>query len=124
MIRPLLIALSVSTLAASSLAAGAPALAREDSMMMAKMDCAKAPEMLNSAQKMGYNAASFGSGVGPIDRIELPSIIDREKGTGMMYKVEAECGKDPKMKAMAAKMAAESDARVKMLESMMPDKKM
>jgi hypothetical protein len=35
----------------------------------------------------------------------------------MMLHMEASCGKDPKMKAMAAKEAAESDERMRMFRN-------
>ncbi len=112
MLKCCLVALSLSALAASSLLAGKPASAMEDAMMSPKMDCAKAPEMLSNAEKMGYTTAYTGE----IDRIVLPMVMDREKSMNMMLKVEADCGKDPKMKAMAAKALIQSDERMKQLE--------
>jgi hypothetical protein len=44
--------------------------------------------------------------------------MDREKGTNMMLHIEAQCGTDPKMKEMAAKAAADSDARMQMFAAM------
>ncbi len=44
-------------------------------------------------------------------------MMDREKGTNMLLKIESQCGKDEKMKAMAMKELSASDARMAMFRN-------
>ena len=111
MLKALVFALGLSTIAASSLLMGAPAGA--DDKMMTKMDCSKAGSMMSEAAKMGATATMSGN----VDKDFMAMAMDHEKGTHMMMKVEAECGKDPKMKAMAAKEMADSDARMRLFRN-------
>jgi hypothetical protein len=113
------LAFGLSAFVAASLFVAAPVFAddtmmKSDSMMSKKIDCGQAKTMLSNAEAMGTTTAYTGE----IDRIILPTLMDREKGTNMMLHIEAQCGTDPKMKEMAAKAAADSDARMQMFAAM------
>jgi uncharacterized protein (DUF305 family) len=90
----------------------APAAADDTAMKM--MDCSKAGSMMSDAAKMGSMTASTGN----VDKDFVAMSMEHEKGTNMMLHVEAACGTDPKLKAMAAKAAADSDARLQMFRNM------
>lgn len=117
MFKALVCTLGLSMVAAVSLATPVPAGAADDTMMksdaMMKMDCSKAGSMMSDAAKMGSTTAMSGD----IDKDFMAMAMDHEKGTNMMMKVEAACGKDPKMKAMAAKAVTDSDARMAMFRN-------
>jgi uncharacterized protein (DUF305 family) len=111
MLKSLVVALGLCTFAGSSLVTSAPAGADDHAMM--KMDCAKAGSMMSNAAMMGASETKSGDQ----DKDFMIMMWDREKGTHMMMKIEAECGKDPKVKAMAAKLDAESEARTAMFRN-------
>jgi len=111
MLKPLLFALSLSAIAGSAILVSAPAAA--DDKMMTKIDCTQAGSMMSDAAKMGTTTAMTGD----VDKDFMAVEKDHEKGTSMLMKVEAACGKDPKMKAMAAKAATDSDARMAMFRN-------
>jgi phosphodiesterase/alkaline phosphatase D-like protein len=98
-----------STIAASSLLTSGPAGARDD---MAKMDCTQAEAMFTDAVK-----SHVGAMTGDVDKDFAMIVMDHEKATSTIMKVEAQCGKDPKMKAMAAKQEADADARMTMFRN-------
>jgi uncharacterized protein (DUF305 family) len=112
MLKSLVFALGLSTIAASSFITTAPATA-DDKMAATKMDCTQAGSMMSDAAKMGSTTTATGD----VDKDFMAMAMEHEKGTNMMMKVEAACGKDPKMKAMAAKAAADSDARMLMFRN-------
>ena len=111
MLKAFVFALGLSTITASSFLMSAPAAARDDMAM--KMDCSKAGSMMSDAAKMGSSTAMTGD----IDKDFMVVAMDHEKGTNMLMKIEASCGKDPKMKAMAAKAVTDSDARMAMFRN-------
>ncbi len=111
MFQRLVCALTLTALTAASVCTSAPAGAAD--AMMAKMDCTKAGSMMSDASKMGTMASMSGD----TDKDFMALAMEREKGTNMLMKVEAACGKDPKTKAMAAKAAADSDARMAMFRN-------
>jgi hypothetical protein len=111
MLKSFIFALGLCTFAGSSLVASVPAGAADDAMM--KMDCSKAGSMMSDASKMGSSAAMTGDQ----DKDFMVIMMDHEKGTAMLFKVEAACGKDPKMKAMAAKEETNSEARMQMFRN-------
>src|SRR5450755_3872515 len=111
MLKSLVIALGLCTFAGSSLVLSTPAKA-DDAMM--KVDCSKAGSMMSDASKMGSTAAMTGDQ----DKDFMVIMMDHEKGTMMMMQVEAACGKDPKMKAMAQKGIADQQARMQMFRNM------
>jgi hypothetical protein len=106
MLKSLVFALGLSALTGSSLLMSAPAVARDDMAM--KMDCSKAGSMMADAAKMGSSTMMSGD----TDKDFMAVAMEREKGTNMLMHVEAACGTDPKMKAMAAKAAVDSDERM------------
>ncbi len=110
MLKSLAIALGLCTFAGSSLITSAPASA-DDAMM--KMDCSKAGSMMSDAAKMGSSTAMTGDQ----DKDYMVVMMDHEKGTMMLMKVEAACGKDPKMKAQAAKDLAAETERMQMFRN-------
>jgi len=110
MLKSLAIALGLCTFAGSSLITSAPASA-DDAMM--KMDCSKAGSMMSDAAKMGSSAAMTGDQ----DKDYMMVMMDHEKGTMMLMKVEAACGKDHKMKAQAAKDLAAETERMQMFRN-------
>jgi uncharacterized protein (DUF305 family) len=112
MLKALVFALGLSTIAASSLLTSAPAGARDDAMT--KIDCSKAGSMMSDAAKMGTTTAITGD----VDKDFMAMAMDHEKGTMMLMKVEAACGKDPKMKAMAAKGIESEEERMRMFRNM------
>jgi uncharacterized protein (DUF305 family) len=69
--------------------------------------------MMSDASKMGGSATMSGDQ----DKDFMAIMMDHEKGTMMLMKVEAACGKDPKVKAMAAKEEAASEARMQMFRN-------
>ena len=81
---------------------------------MMKMDCTKAGSMMSDAAKMGGSATMTGD----TDKDFMAIMMDHEKGTMMMMKVEAMCGKDPKEKAMAQKGITDEEARMSMFRNM------
>ncbi len=101
--------------ASTSVAANAPAAAA-DTMMnsnsMMKIDCTQASSLMTTAAKGNPPPMT-----GNLDKDSMAMMMDREKGTAMMYKIEAACGTDPKMKAMAAKQATDADARMEMFRN-------
>jgi uncharacterized protein (DUF305 family) len=111
MLKSFAVALGLCTFAGSSLALGAPAKAA-DAMM--KMDCSKAGSMMSDASKMGSSATMTGDQ----DKDFMVIMMDHEKGTMMMMKIEAQCGKDPKMKAMAQKSMAQEQERMALFRNM------
>jgi hypothetical protein len=112
MLKSLLFALSLSAITASSIVCSAPASA-DDKAMATKMDCSQAGSMMSDAAKMGTSTTMSGD----VDKDFMAVAMDHEKGTNMLMKVEAACGKDPKMKAMAAKAVTDSDARMAMFRN-------
>jgi hypothetical protein len=90
--------------ASTSVVATRPATAADAS---APMDCSQAEAMFTDAVKS--HVASL---TGDVDKDFAAIVVDHEKATGTIMKIEAQCGKDPKMKAMAAKEASDSDARM------------
>jgi uncharacterized protein (DUF305 family) len=112
MLKSLVVALGLCTFAGSSLALSAPAKAMDDAMM--KVDCSKAGSMMSDASKMGSSATMTGDQ----DKDFMIIMMDHEKGTMMMMQVEAQCGKDPKMKAMAQKSMAQEQERMAMFRNM------
>ncbi len=113
MLKTLAFALSLSAMALSTAVTSAPAAA-DDKMMMTKMDCTQAGSMMSDAAKMGTTAMMSGN----VDKDFMAMAMEREKGTNMLMKVEASCGTDPKLKAMAAKAMADSDARMAMFRNL------
>jgi len=104
----------IFSLALTLMSAGiatAPATAADDMMM--KIDCTKAGSLLSDATKMGTTSALSGD----TDKDFMAIAMEREKGTNQLMKVEAACGKDAKMKAMAAKEASDPDARLAMFRN-------
>jgi hypothetical protein len=89
--------------------ASRPAVAA-DAMM--KMDCTQAESMMTDAAKGSGPAMT-----GDLDKDFMLIVMDHEKGTAMIMKIEAQCGKDPKMKAMAAKQAQDADARMSLFRN-------
>jgi uncharacterized protein (DUF305 family) len=112
MLKSFVFALGLCTFAGSSLVLSAPAKAADDSMM--KMDCSKAGSMMSDASKMGSTATMTGDQ----DKDFMVIMMDHEKGTMMMMQVEAQCGKDPKTKAMAQKSIAQEQERMQMFRNM------
>lgn len=102
------IALAAVTASASSVATR-PAVAAD---AMEKIDCTQAGSMMTDAAKGSGPAMT-----GDIDKDFMMIVMDHEKGTAMIMKIEAQCGKDPKMKAMAAKQASDADARMAMFRN-------
>jgi|ERR1035438_3596425 uncharacterized protein (DUF305 family) len=111
MLKSLVVALGLCTFAGSSLVLSTPAKAADDAMT--KMDCSKAGSMMSDASKMGSAATMTGDQ----DKDFMVIMMDHEKGTAMLFKVEATCGKDPKMKAMAAKESTDEDRRMQMFRN-------
>jgi uncharacterized protein (DUF305 family) len=111
MLKSLVIALGLCTFAGSSLVLSAPARADDAAM---KVDCSKAGSMMSDASKMGSSATMTGDQ----DKDFMVIMMDHEKGTMMMMQVEAACGKDPKMKAMAQKGITDQQARMQMFRNM------
>jgi uncharacterized protein (DUF305 family) len=64
-----------------------------------KVDCSKAGAMMSDASKMGRAATSTGDQ----EKDYLATMMNHEQGTILLMQVEAACGKDPKIKAMAQK---------------------
>jgi hypothetical protein len=85
-----------------------------DKMMMTKVDCTQAGSMMSSAAKMGSAPAMMS---GDTDKDFMSMMMDREKGTNMLLKIESQCGKDEKMTAMAMKELSASDARMAMFRN-------
>jgi len=112
MFKPFLFALGISALTASSLLTAVPAGA--DDMAMSKMDCSKAGSMMSDAAKMGSSATMTGDQ----DKDFVAIMMDHEKGTMMMMKVEAACGKDPKVKAVAQKGLVDEEQRMAIFRNM------
>jgi len=102
------LALAAATVSVSALAPR-PAAAAD---AMAKIDCTQAETMFTDAAKGSGPALT-----GDVDKDFMLIVMDHEKGTAMIMKVEAACGKDPKMKSMAAKQAADADARMAMFRN-------
>jgi hypothetical protein len=98
------IALAAATASASALAPR-QATAADEPMMT--IDCSKAEDMMTGAAKGSGPAMT-----GDLDKDFMLIVMDHEKGTAMIMKIEAQCGKDPKMKAMAQKQAQDADARM------------
>ena len=111
--KPFLLALGLSTLTVSALLTGTPAGAADDDAMM-KMDCTKAGSMMSDAAKMGSSATMTGDQ----DKDFVAIMMDHEKGTMMMMKVEAACGKDPKVKAVAQKGLVDEEQRMAIFRNM------
>lgn len=108
--KALVFALTLATATATaSLSSTAPAQAADP---MAKMDCTQAGSMMSDAAK-----GSSPTMTGDVDKDFMMIVMDHEKGTAMLMKIEAACGKDPKMKAMAAKQSTDSDARMQMFRN-------
>jgi uncharacterized protein (DUF305 family) len=107
MLKALFIAVGVSTLAAASILAAVPAGADD---AMSKMDCSKAESMMGDAAKMGTTDTMSGD----VDKDFMVVMMDHEKGTMMMMKIEAACGKNPKEKAMAQKGLTDEEARMQL----------
>jgi uncharacterized protein (DUF305 family) len=112
MLKSLVVALGLCTFAGSSLALGAPARAADDDMT--KVDCSKAGSMMSDASKMGSTATMTGDQ----DKDFMAVMMDHEKGTMVMMRVEAQCGKDPKMKAMAQKGITDETTRMALFRNM------
>jgi hypothetical protein len=106
--KAFLFALALTTIASSSVCTSSSAGAADDKMMMSKIDCSQAATMMTGAANMGGAPTMTGD----VDKDFTTIAMAREKGTNMLMKVEAQCGKDPKMKAMAQKFADDSDARM------------
>jgi uncharacterized protein (DUF305 family) len=100
----LAIALAAATAGASAIAPRAATAADAPDMTI---DCSKADSMMSDASK-GTGPAMTGD----LDKDFMLIVMDHEKGTAMIMKIEAQCGKDPKMKAMAQKQAQDADARM------------
>jgi uncharacterized protein (DUF305 family) len=111
MLKTLVVALGLCTFAGSSLVLSAPAKA-DDAMM--KVDCSKAGSMMSDASKMGGSATMTGDQ----DKDFMVIMMDHEKGTMMMMQVEAQCGKDPKVKAMAQKAILQENERMALFRNM------
>lgn len=107
MLKAFFIAVGVSTLTATSVLTAAPASADD---MMSKMDCTKAGSMMADAAKMGTTATMSGD----VDKDFMVVMMDHEKGTMMMMKIEASCGKNPKEKAMAEQGLTDEEARMQL----------
>jgi hypothetical protein len=112
-------ALALATIAALPLVLNAPATADDkmmsgDKMMMTKIDCTQAGSMMSSAAKMGSAPAMMS---GDTDEDFMAMMMDREKGTNKLLKIESQCGKNDKMKAMAMKEADASDKRMEMFRN-------
>jgi hypothetical protein len=112
MLKSLVFALGLTAMATSSLVTSAPASA--DDKMATKIDCTQAGSMMTDAAKMGSSTAMTGD----VDKDFMATAMEHEKGTNMMMKIEAACGKDPKMKSMAEKAVSDSDARMQMFRNM------
>jgi hypothetical protein len=98
------------TLAAATAALSAPATAPARAAdSMEKIDCSQAEAMFTDAAKSHVAADTMS---GDIDKDFMMLAMDNEKATQKIMKIEAQCGKDPKMKAMAAKESTDSDARM------------
>jgi hypothetical protein len=88
----------------------APAAAQPAPMMsMAPIDCSKAGDMMMQAHAMTAPAMT-----GDVDKDFVANGMVQEKGMMMMMHVEMACGKDPKVKADAAKSMRESEMRLQM----------
>jgi len=111
MSKSFVFALGLCTIAGSSLVLSVPAKA-DDSMM--KVDCSKAGSMMSDASKMGSSATMTGDQ----DKDYMVIMMDHEKGTMMLMQVEAQCGKDPKVKAMAQKEIAQEQERMALFRNM------
>jgi hypothetical protein len=98
-----------AVMASGSALATRPATAAD---AMAAMDCTQAEAMFTDAVK-----SHVGEMTGDVDKDFTMIVMDHEKATNTIMKIEAQCGKDPKMKAMAAKQAADSDARMAMFRN-------
>ncbi len=104
-------AIAFAAVTASVCAVAPRPAAAADPMM--KIDCSQAGPMMSDAMKGSSPAMT-----GDIDKDFMVVVMDREKGTAMIMKIEAECGKDPKMKSMAAKQSTDADARMAMFRNM------
>ena len=77
-------------------ATGAPA---------AMMDCSKASTMMSKAMPATHGSMAMQSGSKQtLDQQYASAMMEANKTIAAMSKVEAQCGKDPKVQAMARKM--------------------
>ena len=90
--------------------ASAQAMASPAPMAPMTIDCSKAGDMMMQAGKMNSSAAMTGD----VDKDFVVVGMNQEKGMMMMMQVEMACGKDPKVKAAAAKSMHESEMRLQM----------
>lgn len=81
--------------------------------MMQSVDCSKAGDMMSQASKMDAGAAMTGD----VDKDFMAMAMMHEKGMMMMQNVEMQCGKDPKIKAAAAKGMRDSQMRLQMFRN-------
>ncbi len=113
MTKALVLSLTLATAASLS---GIASAQSNDSMMKSdamKPDCTQAGTMMSTAAK-----GTAMTSTGDVDKDFAAMMMDREKGSMMLLKIEAACGKDPKTKAMAAKEAAAADSRMQMFRNL------
>ena len=99
-----LMAASASTTFTSTAPARADDMMKSDAM---KIDCTQAESQMSDAMK-----GSSPTMTGDVDKDFMMIAMDREKGSMTIMRIEAQCGKDPKTKAFAAKQAAAEEQRM------------
>ncbi len=103
------------TLAAATAALSAPATSPARAAdSMEKIDCTTAEAQFTDTVKNHVTADTLS---GDVDKDFMMLAMDNEKATQRIMKIEAQCGKDPKMKAMAAKQSVDEDARMAMFRN-------
>ncbi len=80
---------------------------------MTSIDCSKAGDMMTQAGKMDDSATMTGD----VDKDFMAMGMMHEKGMMMLMQVEAKCGKDPKVRAAAAKGLRDSEQRLEMFRN-------
>ena len=78
------------------------------------VDCSKAGAMMSEAGKMSQTQPAM---TGDVDKDFRAMMVPHEKAGMMMAQVEASCGKDPQLKAAAAKALQESSDHLQMFRN-------
>jgi len=108
-LKPFIFALSLLAFTVPSLMWGAAADAQSDTAT----DCDAAHSLMSEASKMGSSETLTGDQ----DKDFMLIMMDHEKGTMMMMRVEAACGRNPNEKALAQKPLAEEQQRMELFRN-------
>jgi len=93
----------------ASFLTSAPAGAADDPLE----DCSKAGSMMSDASKMGSSETITGDQ----DKDFSAIMMDREKGSMMLLRVEVKCGTNVTEKALAQKLLAQEQQRIELFRN-------